>query len=62
MTNLINPMLDALGWDLGDLEQVRFEYRYRPAHNPVDYAHHGPRRTPHLFVEAKALGTRPRRP
>ncbi len=55
-TNLINPMLDALGWDLGDLEQVRFEYRYRPAHNPVDYALMD-KRTPHLFVEAKALGT-----
>lgn len=55
-TNLINPMLESLGWDLGDLEQVHFEYRYRPAHNPVDYALME-RRAPRLFVEAKALGT-----
>lgn len=54
-TNLINPILTALGWDLGDLNQVDFEYRYRGG-NPVDYALLDQGK-PYLFVEAKALGT-----
>lgn len=53
--SLINPMLNALGWRVGDLEQVRQEYRFQPSDNPVDYAlMEGDR--PSLFVEAKALG------
>jgi predicted type IV restriction endonuclease len=52
---LILPVLEALGWDLQDVDEVRSEYRHASADNPVDYALflHG---TPALFVEAKALG------
>lgn len=52
---LVLPFLDALGWDLQDVEEVRSEYRHASADNPVDYALflHA---TPTLFVEAKALG------
>lgn len=51
---LILPVLEALGWDLQDVEEVRSEYRHTAADNPVDYALflHS---TPALFVEAKAL-------
>jgi predicted type IV restriction endonuclease len=54
-TALIDPVLRALGWDVGDLEQVQQEYRRRPRDKPVDYALLL-LRTPRLFVEAKALG------
>jgi hypothetical protein len=52
---LVLPILEALGWDLQDVEEVRSEYRHASADNPVDYALflHG---SPVLFVEAKALG------
>jgi hypothetical protein len=52
---LVLPLLEALGWDLQDVEEVRSEYRHASADNPVDYALflHG---SPALFVEAKALG------
>ena len=48
---LILTVLEALGWDLQDVEEVRSEYRHATADNPVDYALflHGP---PALFVEA----------
>ncbi len=52
---LIEPVLRALGWDLGDLDEVRCEYKLKQTDNPVDYAlfvHGGLR----LLVEAKALG------
>jgi hypothetical protein len=52
---LIVPILRALGWDLEDLEDVKLEYRRRPADNPVDYALFLIR-TPRLFIEAKSLG------
>ena len=54
-TALIDPVLRALGWDVGDLEQVQQEYRRRPRDKPVDYALLL-LRAPRLFVEAKALG------
>jgi len=54
-TSLIDPVLRALGWDVGDLEEVRQEYKRRPRDKPVDYALLL-LRTPRLFVEAKALG------
>ncbi len=54
-TALVDPVLRALGWDVGDLEQVQQEYRRRPRDKPVDYALML-LRTPRLFVEAKALG------
>jgi predicted type IV restriction endonuclease len=52
---LVLPILEALGWDLQDVEEVRSEYRHTGSDNPVDYALflHS---TPTLFVEAKALG------
>jgi len=54
---LVLPVLQALGWDLQDVEEVRSEYRHASADNPVDYALflHG---SPVLFVEAKALGVK----
>jgi hypothetical protein len=54
-TALIDPVLRALGWDVGDLEEVQQEYKRRPRDKPVDYALLV-LRTPRLFVEAKALG------
>ncbi len=54
-TALIDPILCALGWDVGDLEQVEQEYKRRPKDKPVDYALLV-LRIPRLFVEAKALG------
>lgn len=52
---LIEPVLQALGWNLFDPDEVNREYRRRSADNPVDYALLL-LRTPHLFVEAKGLG------
>ena len=51
---LILPILEALGWNLRDVEEVRREYRHKAGSNPVDCALflHG---TPALFIEAKAL-------
>lgn len=52
---LIEPVLDALGWDTRDVEEVAREFRLRSSDKPVDYGLlqlRGPR----LFVEAKALG------
>lgn len=53
---LITPMIRALGWDVEDFDEVRFEYRHKSPDPPVDYAlfHY---RVPSLFVEAKSLGT-----
>jgi len=52
---LIEPVLAALGWELGDLDDVRREYRRKAQDNPVDYALLVFGR-PLLFIEAKALG------
>jgi hypothetical protein len=52
---LIDPVLAALGWDLGDLDEVIREYRRKPQDNPVDYALAFGQ--PVLFIEAKALGS-----
>ena len=52
---LIEPMLQALGWDTHDLDQVQRQYRYKPQDNPVDYALFIAAQ-PRLFVEAKRLG------
>ncbi len=54
---LIVPVLRALGWDVEDLEEVKLEYRRRSVDNPVDYALFV-LRTPRLFIEAKALGSK----
>jgi predicted type IV restriction endonuclease len=52
---LAYPVLRALGWDVGNLEEVQQEYKRRPRDKPVDYALLL-LRTPRLFVEAKSLG------
>lgn len=51
---LINPVLEALGWDLQDYDEVVTEYRSESHHNPVDYAFFL-QENPVLFLEAKAL-------
>lgn len=51
---LVDPMLDALGWNTRDLSEVRREYRHGTGHNPVDRALFLDGQ-PVLFVEAKAL-------
>lgn len=53
--SLIEPLLEALGWDVRDPEQVRREYRTDSKDNPVDYSLHLVRK-PRLLVEAKGLG------
>ncbi|HVL12633.1 MAG TPA: hypothetical protein VM529_08715, partial [Gemmata sp.] len=53
--SLIEPVLEALGWDTRDPEQVRREFKTTPKDNPVDYAHLHMRQ-PRLMVEAKGLG------
>jgi len=52
---LIEPVLEALGWDVRDMDQVRLEYAC--GRNPVDYAFLlGPGSSPAMLLEAKALG------
>lgn len=51
---LIDPLLDALGWDVTDPDEVCREYKSKPQDNPVDYALLL-YRTPSLFIEAKGL-------
>ncbi len=52
--SLIVPVLQALGWDTNDSDEVHWEYKPKPKYNPVDFALLL-QRTPCLFVEAKAL-------
>jgi predicted type IV restriction endonuclease len=56
--SLISPIIEALGWDLRDPDEVSHEYRRKGADNPVDYALLL-LRTPKLFIEAKGLGENP---
>jgi len=51
---LIDPLLEALGWNLREIDEVRREYRRKPQDNPVDYALFL-NRTECLFIEAKSL-------
>ena len=55
-TAFIQPVIDALGWDLTDPGEVILEFKLSAGHNPVDFALllHG---KPVLFIEAKAWGT-----
>ncbi|GIG98693.1 hypothetical protein Pma05_52660 [Plantactinospora mayteni] len=53
--SLISPIIEALGWDLRDPDEVSHEYRRKGTDNPVDYALLL-LRTPKLFIEAKGLG------
>lgn len=54
-TTFIEPVLDALGWEVREFEEVRQEYRHSKDDNPVDYAFMlmG---EPQFFLEAKSLG------
>ncbi|HUW33352.1 MAG TPA: DUF2924 domain-containing protein [Planctomycetota bacterium] len=52
---LIEPVLEALGWDIRDCDEVHREFRAKSADSPVDYALKI-MRTPRLFLEAKGLG------
>jgi predicted type IV restriction endonuclease len=52
---LILPLLQLLGWDTSDPDQVVYEYRRRSKDSPVDFALML-QRAPCLFLEAKSLG------
>ncbi len=54
-TALINPVLCALGWNVGNLDEVSQEFKLESSHDPVDYALLLAAR-PKLMLEAKALG------
>lgn len=53
--SMIEPILEALGWDIRDPEEVHREFRPKGKDNPVDYALKMMRK-PRLFLEAKGLG------
>ncbi|MCC6228470.1 MAG: hypothetical protein IT432_04505 [Phycisphaerales bacterium] len=53
--SLIEPLLEALGWDIRDPDEVHREYRAKGRDKPVDYALKLMRK-PRLFLEAKGLG------
>jgi hypothetical protein len=53
--SLIDPLLDALGWDSRDPDTVFREFRPNPKDNPVDYCLRLMRATK-LLIEAKGLG------
>jgi predicted type IV restriction endonuclease len=52
---MVEPVLEALGWDIRDPEEVHREYRPTGRDSPVDYALKLLRK-PRLYVEAKGLG------
>src|SRR5262245_19414606 len=53
--SLIEPVLEALGWDIRDPDEVHREFKPMTQDKPVDYALTLLRK-PRLFVEAKPLG------
>src|SRR5688572_33489451 len=53
--SLIEPILEALGWDIRDPDEVHREFRPISKDSPVDYALKLIRK-PRLFLEAKGLG------
>lgn len=53
--SLIEPVLEVLGWDVRDPDEVHREYKPTSKDCPVDYALKIFRK-PRLFVEAKGLG------
>jgi hypothetical protein len=55
--SLIEPVLEALGWDVRDPDEVFREFKAKSVDSPVDYALTILRK-PRLFVEAKGLGER----
>jgi len=55
---LIDPVLSALGWDVGDPQKVRIESEVGDTGRRVDYALLGERGQPIVFIEAKKLATK----
>lgn len=53
--SLISPLLEALGWDIRNPDEVYYEFRPNPKDNPVDYCLRLMRET-RLLIEAKGLG------
>ena len=53
--SLIEPVIEALGWDIRDPDEVHREFKPTSKDCPVDYALKLLRK-PRLFVEAKGLG------
>lgn len=53
--SLVEPVLEALGWDIRDPDEVHREFRPMGRDSPVDYALKLMRK-PRLFLEAKGLG------
>lgn len=53
--SLIEPILESLGWDIRDPDEVHREFKPTTRDSPVDYALKLLRK-PRLFVEAKGLG------
>jgi predicted type IV restriction endonuclease len=53
--SLIEPVLEALGWQIRDPDEVYREHRPTPKDNPVDYCLRLQRDT-RLLIEAKGLG------
>lgn len=53
--SLIEPILESLGWDIRDPDEVHREFKPTSKDSPVDYALKLLRK-PRLFVEAKGLG------
>jgi hypothetical protein len=52
---LISPLLQALGWDIQNPDEVFYEFRHNPKDNPVDYCLRLMRES-RLLIEAKGLG------
>lgn len=53
--SLVEPLLEAVGWDIRDPDEVHREFKPTSRDCPVDYALKLLRK-PRLFVEAKGLG------
>src|SRR5436189_1268986 len=53
--SLIEPILEALGWDIRDPDEVHREFKPTSQDKPVDYSLTLLRK-PRLLVEAKGLG------
>jgi predicted type IV restriction endonuclease len=53
--SLIEPLLESLGWDTRDFEEVHREFKAKRADRPVDYALQLLLK-PLVFIEAKGLG------
>src|SRR5262245_32972045 len=53
--SLVEPMLEALGWDIRDPDEVHREFKPTTQDKPVDYSLNLLRK-PRLLVEAKGLG------